>query len=79
MDYPKTIVIESKFHNTEAMLRPRMDGTISDRQMARARAICCGMGDCHCPVTIATPGWDIVEIDAPPWEGGHRLIVDEEL
>lgn len=68
----KTVTIESKFHSTSATLRPR-NGQVSARQMKRAEAICCGMADCSCPITVASV--DGVDVTGDPIDVGDWMFV----
>jgi hypothetical protein len=42
------LTLTNAYHNTEVRVRPRADGTISHRQVLRARAALCGLSDCRC-------------------------------
>lgn len=81
----QAITIRNEFHNTEATIRPREDGTISAATYRRARRELCGISTCRCFSSSASGGDVLILGQAEPIYGegfrvtAYRLPSDNEL
>lgn len=71
--------LSNDFHDTRVTVRPANDGTMTSRQVRRARRELCGMSDCCCGGYLHERGYQPRGLEIVPRDdGGARILVHTE-